>query len=465
VKIEATKERNILIGLIVSTQYTHAVSSFLKVGLLKSSYSRKVAGWCLDYFKRYEEAPGKVIQDILNAERHRLDENEHTAIEKLLVSVSKQVERLDKFDLPYFVDEAELYMRELQLEDHIALVRADLEDNEIARAESRISAFERVSKNSGVGFDLFEDDDLIRRSCVTDIDYLFSWTGALGEMVGSFNRGDFVGVAGPPGRGKSYWLQEIGMTAITERCSVLFVSLEMTETQMIRRIGMYLTGKTFPKSRYLKVPKRFAEDGSIEYFYEREWTALSAEDFLEARGFLKREVGGQSMKMLVYPQDSFNVEDLKVELENLEHFDGFLPDVIIIDYADIMKAEYDSPKDYRHRLDKTWKALRGLAQERNCLVVTATQTGRDTIKMDAGADNISEDIRKMNHVSKLIGLNQSEEEKEAGIVRISVWKDRHDMFLPGRPVEVLQSLAIGKVVIDSRVKKIVTRRRDRNGSK
>jgi len=56
---------------------------------------------------------------------------------------------------------------------------------------------------------------------------LFSFDGALGELVGPMKRGWLVAFLGPMKRGKSYWIQEAMFRAATAKKRVAYINLEM----------------------------------------------------------------------------------------------------------------------------------------------------------------------------------------------------------------------------------------------
>jgi hypothetical protein len=82
-------------------------------------------------------------------------------------------------------------------------------------------------------------------------------------------------------------------------------------------------------------------------------------------------------------------------------------------------------------------------------VVTASQSDRTTFGADVRQENISEDIRKLAHVTAMFGLNQSDAEYEKGIMRVSQTVVREGRRIV-QQVVVLQSLAIGRPCLDSR---------------
>ena len=133
---------------------------------------------------------------------------------------------------------------------------------------------------------------------------------------------------------------------------------------------------------------------------------------------------------------------------------NFIPDVIIIDYADLLIP--DRSRDERADQNEIWKGLRNLSQEARGgklpLVLTVTQTdakayGRYLLKLD----NFSEDKRKYSHVTAMYGLNQDPDgrEKAVGIMRINPLVLREGDFNNTEVVHVLQSIRRGMPCLGS----------------
>lgn len=98
--------------------------------------------------------------------------------------------------------------------------------------------------------------------------------------------------------------------------------------------------------------------------------------------------------------------------------DGIIFDEVIVDYADIMAAEYRSDK-LQDNLRSIYIDLRAIAHEMDTALLTATQTNRDGAKsMTAQATDVGDDFNKVRTVDLLIGINASEEEKKKGLARL-----------------------------------------------
>jgi hypothetical protein len=163
---------------------------------------------------------------------------------------------------------------------------------------------------------------------------------------------------------------------------------------------------------------------------------------------IQKMVRGGKFHLVAFPAGSVNMNQIKTYADNLESYENFIPDVIITDYADIM-APVTRYKEPRHQINETWLIHRGLAQERHCLVVTASHSSKKTFERRIKQGDPSEEGRKLNHITHGMALNQTEEEKDKGIIRIGSLKKRHDYFSISKDVIVLQSLDIGKPYLDS----------------
>ena len=78
-----------------------------------------------------------------------------------------------------------------------------------------------------------------------------------------------------------------------------------------------------------------------------------------------------------YREGDHTVDFLDAKLDDLAAFEGFNPDLVVVDYADRFGATNRHRMQGEHTvLTKIYDGLRGLAERRNCAVVTCTQVNR-----------------------------------------------------------------------------------------
>jgi replicative DNA helicase len=120
----------------------------------------------------------------------------------------------------------------------------------------------------------------------------------------------------------------------------------------------------------------------------------------------------------VHPNNSINVRGIESLLDVWER-DGWIPDVIVIDYADLLLPP-NNKVDKRFQIDDTWKQLRGLSQSRHCLVLTATQADASSYRTKIlGKSNFSESKTKLGHTTGIVGINVTPAEKEMQVRRLN----------------------------------------------
>jgi hypothetical protein len=161
---------------------------------------------------------------------------------------------------------------------------------------------------------------------------------------------------------------------------------------------------------------------------------------------------GDNFRFICYPRFLAGISDIRRDLYILEQHEGFIPDVILIDYADILKP--DSNGDKRNQIDDIWKNLASLAAERHCIVFTASQGTRGSIyKSDMSQDDLAEWIGKLAHVDIFLGLNQSPTEKESKIIRTNLLVHRHRESDESVSAMMLQQLEVGQFAMDTHIVK------------
>ena len=129
--------------------------------------------------------------------------------------------------------------------------------------------------------------------------------------------------------------------------------------------------------------------------------------------------------------------------------DKFEPDIIIVDYADLLTV--NGKLEERHRQNQIWKDLRKISQTKigrvMPMMLTATQAdGQSYTAHTLKLGNFSEDKRKYAHVTAFYGLNQDPKgiEKDIGILRINELIKRKGEFSIKNVIAQLQNLRQGR---------------------
>lgn len=453
-RFDRTLERRMLTGLITSDRFLREMRPLLREELVDGKGAGRVIQWCIDYWDKYQKAPSIHIQDIYDheASQGQVDSAEVEFIERLLIRLSKENEKSEEqLNVDYLLDQSIKYLKLQSLRSFVSDIQDFIEVGDPEGAEARFKDYKEVSRTVSFGIDPVTDPDVIREAFEQEEDLLFSFPGALGKMINhQLRREALVGFMAPEKRGKSFWLTEIAMRAYRNRKKVvLFEAGDMGRRDRVKRIQGYLNQRPVggEQDRIIKIPFLKDEDTGEIGQEERKVTPLSWREAYKGSVRWSKRMKARGFKMFIYENSTLTVSRIKTELDRLEYHEDYVPDVVIIDYADIMAPE-DGRKDFRHQQNETWKALRALSQHYHCCVITATQTDSASY----GAENIglkhfSEDKRKYAHVTAMYALNQTEAEKAQGILRIGQLLVREGSHC--RQVKVLQCLDIGRPYISS----------------
>lgn len=518
-------ERKIVIGLIISTDYVKQIRGLWNPQLIQSSSALQLAGWALEFFDKYNAAPGKAIETIFYKKvKEGLQKDLAEEIEEeLLPGLSEEYEN-SEFNVDHLVDETVLYFKEQSLLLFSSSISSTIENGQgnmterIKVAEQLIHSFTPVSGHVDDSITLGSDESIKRaiKAFVEAGDPVIIFPKALGAFWNEqFVPGAFISLLAPEKRGKTFWLLEFAMRAVKQRKKVAFFQAgDMNESDQLKRIGIYLVKKSnlekyctehyepvvdciFNQMDSCDKKERECEFGIFDTKTEEQVRKeIHMKDLIEAykenkdyapcyncKEFTKNKWGvpwikyvpkqsplnvkeieiafastfnknADSFKLSTHANSTLTVSAIDAILDRWNREEDFVPDVILIDYADILACS--ERVEFRHQQNHIWKELRKLSQTKRRgilpLVICPTQADANSYSSHRlGLKNFSEDKRKYGHVTAMFGLNQDPggREKEIGIMRINKIIIREGESSPHDEVIVLQNLRRGRPFLQS----------------
>lgn len=499
--VDTDIEEQILTGLIVSTKVCRELRDVIKPEYFEIPWSRVLATWVMDYYTQFNAAPERNVQDIYNVERENLPEETADLLAAFLQNLSTTYEnQTTGLNEDFLIARAITHFRNRNIDLTLEEVQSLRRIGRNEEAELRLMQHCQVARVVGGWVNPFSQEFIDNYYESLDAhgnneNVVFQFPGDLGRLLGPFETGWLVGILGPMKRGKSFWLEECAILSAIARKPTAYISLEMNNNTNAERLFKRITAMGDNGGNYLypvadcqknqsnecHLPQRTCRTRLLDdtnqkpafadappaytacavcrttepdLYVADSWLTIVERKTLSeravrsgARGFVLRY--GSNMRIKSYPAYSANLRKIKADLDFLAMSEGFYPKTIVIDYADILAP--DNPKlTGRDRVDDTWKLLKNLADERKCLVVTASQSNRKSIeKKTIGQVDTGEDIRKVAHVDVMFGLNQTPVEKRRRVMRIGVVAHRHQDDAVGSQVLVMQQLQVGQVLLDS----------------
>jgi hypothetical protein len=438
-------ERLVVTGMVTSRDVLRVIAPVWnpKQQMLRSKWADLVGGWCVKYYQKYDKPPGGKIMVMLDRWMQEKRDKE------LAAQVQEYIRALDKghvrdVDVKFTLDTANDLFTRVQQDRLVELLQKERD-----RPGSTAADFNKVIADNSRPVNLNDTDG----SAIDDYpgmvaafearqESIIEYPGAAKDFFGDdLCRSGFVAFLAPEKRGKSSWMMDLCWRAMLQRLRVMFFSVgDLTMTQVRRRFAARACGRPIKPTKPghpAVIPKKLVK---VDKFWTVEGVAKEYSGHLSPEDFKKKydDIRTNSLKsqdtflrLWSYPASTLKASDIKTRATLLLH-QGWRPDVIVVDYADILAPE-NGAAETRDQINATWKTLNSIRQELDCLVVTATQANAASYTSDRlSMANFSEDKRKFAHVTAMIGINQNEEEKKFKIQRLNYIVRREDEFYSAR---------------------------------
>ena len=365
-----------------------------------------------EYHKKYKDFP--TLPLLVTIIRDDLREGKDTILRDQIIEFLQRIRvNPNMGDLEYVKDKSldfckKQAMKEA-LEKAVEMIATDNLDSVIGLMKDALAA----GTPSAVGHDFFEDTEARfmrtrRQTCPTGLPQI----DAPEILNGGLGRGELGVVVAPTGVGKSHFLVQIGAEALRVGKNVVHYTFELTETSVGLRYD----------SNLCSIPSGEVIDRKDEVLDFYKSTSLG-------RLIIKE-----------YPTGTASVQTLRNHIERLL-LKSFVPSVIIIDYADIMKSSrhFDS---LRHELKLVYEELRNMSMEMNIPIWTASQANRDASNSDVvGLENMSEAYGKAQVADVGLSISRKSSEKSTGGGRIFVAKNRAGRDGMLFPMQIVTSMS------------------------
>lgn len=444
-------QENLIVLLATSDESGKIIASTVAPETFEGDY-RIVAERCIEYWRKYQKAPGDHLDDLMYDELNDKGHPRATAFKRIVTACYELAGTVNE---KYILDSVRHFKR-MQAMKRVIMESADKLNAGQEMAISEIEALwtdllnaRQIDFQPGMrlaDWQRFQEFHEKRQGEFT--------TGIreLDERYITPARGTTLLFLGPPGRGKTWFCISCGVRALLQRKKVLHISLEMGEEETAGRYYQSMFGVT---KREVAVWTTRFEVGEHHRFagFHRErinvpFTLESSEATVELQARVRDPRFGMMMDNLIiksFPSGSLKIEELEAYMDNLETTEGFIPDLLILDYIGITDIDERNP---RISLGRNFVRFRGACQRRNIAGVTAQQTRRRTAGgQQTRTDDVAEDWSMLGTTDMALLYAATDAEFERGLGRITVGKARgeEDRFM----VLISQAYKMGQFCLDS----------------
>lgn len=434
---------------------------------------REIAGAAIDFLDTYKAPVKEHLPDELEALMNDSDPRVAAQYEKTIKQLHAMAPQVNSV---YVISQLQKFVRLQTMKSALIASVEAAEDGDIEKVEvlwtnalkAQVTTFEPGTNLANVdsALEFLDSQD----------DPMLIGIEALDHFGVGPRPGTLTILQAPLKRGKSWGLIHIGKMGLVQRLRVLHITLEMSERLTAKRYNQNLFSVTRNETS-VQVP-RFSRnrDGTMsDVEYEEIETLSYSDPDIRAKlaTLIKRRGARWDIRIKNFPSGTLTMEGLEAYVDGLERFEGFVPDLLVLDYAELMnlgKGGKDAA-DKRAATGKLFVDLRGFAVRRNLRLVTASQTNRQGIhKTVSDETDTAEDISKGFTADTILTYNQTKEEYELGLARIYVAAHRDG---EGRQTALIsQSYRSGQFCIDSvlvnskhfeMIERKTNRRRDSSG--
>lgn len=356
-----------------------------------------------DRYTKYTSFPSFYELEIDN---EKLPESLETTYKSLLEKI-KKIKRTDsKNSESFLMDRTEKFCKERAL--YLALAQSiKLKDHPLdsVKIPDLLSAALNISFDKDVGLDYVDDpserwERLHAQSekIPFDIDILNDITGY------GFDKKTLNIFMAPPGVGKSAIMCHIAGSYVKQMKNVLYVTMEMSEEKIGQRIDANLFN--IPINDVLELSKR--------HFLDK-YNKLKVE--LKGKLIIKEFAPGTCSSQSVYHL-----------MGEIEQKTGIVFDALCLDYLNIARSDRVSLNQGSYLFIKSiCEEFRALAQKKNIVVVSATQTNREGMdNSDYGVRAISESTGLVQTADFLAGFISSDDRAEVDTIILKQLKSRYN---------------------------------------
>lgn len=389
-KLDLNYFENILVyQSLTNTSYLADIIEYIKLDYFNNSDIRVVFKVIKEYYKQYHKAPnaGELVQYLVS------DEQKESF--KKVIQTSKTLDKNISYD--EIIANTERFLGERAVYTTMMDIAGDFKNLDISNVYQRFHDACNIRLYKDLGLDFYRDVDKL-------VEYLgkpnptistgFTW---LDQKLGGgyLEEGKALYIfVGQPNVGKSIFLGNAATTIASQGKNVLLVSLEMSEMMYASRLASKMTKIPIAELRNRK--------DEIKHILE----------------------GKERGKIIIkeFPPSTLSPEQLENYYKTVVD-SGIKIDVMVLDYINLLRGKA-SAQSYE-KIKEIAEQVRAIAVKHGISVLSATQKNRLGVNnTESDMTTVSESMGLPATADAMFDISQTEEDKELGIVRLGMMKNR-----------------------------------------
>lgn len=381
-------QTQVISALLTHKEFLININDILTPEYFDSTSNQWIVGEILRYYNKYH---CNISMNILRVELKKIDN------EVLQVAIKEQLReayRTSEEDLKYVEEEFSNFCKNQQLKKALLTSVDFLNDGDYDSIRTMIDNALRAGQDKNLGHEYEKDIEYRyrednRRPIPTP------WPELNTLLQGGIGEGDLGLFFGGPGSGKSWSLVAIGSHAIKLGYNVLHYTLELGDDYMGRR-------------------------------YDSHLSQIPVQDVLSNKETVEAAISPLTGRLIIkeYPMGKTHINSIESHIKKCIELD-FKPDLIIIDYIDLLKSKRKGG-DRKEEIDDIYVSTKGLAKQLKLPIWSVSQVNRAGAKDNVvEGDKAAGSYEKMAIADMSISLSRKKEDKVNGTGRFHIMKNRY----------------------------------------
>lgn len=376
-----SSKQKLLLEYLTSSPDTFALCK----SIVKASYFtpdlRRTVAFIHTYYDKYNALP---TLNLIEAE----------------TSVTLKHHPITRDQIAFWADEIEMFCRQKAIEEAVITASSLIKEQDYGKIEQLVRDAIAVSLNRDLGIQYFEHPlNRLEEAAKSPQRISTGWRDMDDALGGGLARTEILLVSANSGGGKSITLANLAVNMVLQGLNVLYISLELSEEMVAQRFDTMFTGIPTVNWR--------------PHIYD---IADTLENIGSTSGCLtiKRMPSGT------------NANTIRSYLKEYELKLGIIPDLLVVDYLDIMGTNEKVSADNVWEKDKrATEQLRDILFDYNMMGATASQQNRaaiDAAELNQG--HIAGGITKVNTVDWYLSIVMTPTMKAANEIMFIFLKSR-----------------------------------------
>lgn len=385
-------QSRVIAALLVDADFTTRIWSILKLNYFDSKPHNWLFKHIFEFYEQYKSMP--LLDDL----RHYISDIEDQTERFSITETLREIEKVDIAGLKHVKDRALEFCKNHNMRDAL-LKSVDLWEKGDYKPIPRLLQEALIAgDDNDIGHEYFTDEAISKRLSENHRTPIATGMEHLDVLLrGGLSNGELGVILAGTGLGKTWLLCYIGYSAVLQGKKVIHYTFELADREVGQRYDTMFTG----------IPIN-------DLIYRQD----------DVRRILKQIDRQNHLVIREYPPHRATIDDIRLHIDHHLLRRSYKPDMIIVDYADLIRA----PRRYeekRHELEDLYEELRACAKELSVPMWTASQGNRSAMKEDVvGIETIAESWGKAGVADVVITLSRQPEDVIINQARLWLAKSR-----------------------------------------